>query len=320
MNETPALLIPARWPARIIVGAAFSAMLWLVVFGKGVTELIWAAALMSSFTIVALRHIRPRRHLVLADGIITVQETGERIPLDDVEAVITRPRMLVREGTPPESADAMLAHRKGELLLPRRIRGRAAWLGALWQRMGRADPVRGLSAGLLAFQQQQAATFGEESVTAARIPSRWPGLAPARRVITDIALILVLGGILMAIAGNAGANLHGKQSGVAGALTGFGGFLLFLTWLIGLGRRSAMKRLAGSGIVVGPDGIALQYGLLNGVLSWEELTDYKYTQSGQAAILRLYVPGSAILLGDFFDRPLAGIHEAIQQYAGPRRQ
>jgi hypothetical protein len=318
MNDpsSSVLRIPGKVPVRVYAGAGLAVVLWLMALLTGRRELLLFAPVASVFTLLSLRRISRPRHLRLGPEGLTVEETGQRVALEDMEAVITRPRKQTHEGIPPAGVDAVLWHHGGELLLPRQAERRTGWLGELRRLQSALDPARVLSGELRRFHQAESAVYGEDAVFTARILSRH--LTVPRRTnggVVDLLLALVLGGMVFGVCFPGRGNKDGNA--LAGTLAGMGGMLAFFTGLAALSRRSAVKQFAGSGIVISPGGLALQYGLLKGVLRWEELQSFRFAERRAVSALRLQVPGSTILLGDFFDRPLAQIHSMLREYAGP---
>ena len=114
---------------------------------------------------------------------------------------------------------------------------------------------------------------------------------------------------------------------LGGLLLLAGATTLVVSWF-GAVRRGHLGRkedLAGSSLVIGPDGLAMIQGRLRGELAWDEVLDIALARRGGRPSdgigpgLVLLVEGAAIPIADLYDRPIAMIHERLLCYWKPER-
>jgi hypothetical protein len=102
----------------------------------------------------------------------------------------------------------------------------------------------------------------------------------------------------------------------------FGGLLALLLWAVSRQTNAALgvKRWRRSGLVLGPDGLALVQGDLRGNLRWDEVLNVTlkgrptgfgvgYERTGRG--IHLKVEGAAIVIADVYNRPLHAIYQRI---------
>jgi hypothetical protein len=106
----------------------------------------------------------------------------------------------------------------------------------------------------------------------------------------------------------------------AGFVVGLlGGLFSFLFWAASRGSAANIRNWQQSGLVIGPDGLALVQGDMRGEMRWEELLDVRFKQrpgffdTPQALRgIQLVVAGATITIADIYDRPLAVIYDRIR--------
>ena len=71
------------------------------------------------------------------------------------------------------------------------------------------------------------------------------------------------------------------------------------------------------GIVIGPQGIAVAQGGVNGQQSWESIGSVTVSNRGYPRGISLGFPGANLIIADLYHCPLQNIQEIISLYKGP---
>jgi hypothetical protein len=173
------------------------------------------------------------------------------------------------------------------------------------------------------YLERQEQYFGPESVATFRAASRrmrgaWLGYR------AFWIGVMVSGGIWSALAIS---GLVDSGWGVAGFLCILFGALLYgISFAEGISSGGAIKNWKKASIVVGPHGMAMIQGDIEGEVRWPELLEIRFNTTGSAFNLTsltaslpgilLRVKGAHILIADIYDRPLHVIHGRILASSG----
>lgn len=181
---------------------------------------------------------------------------------------------------------------------------------------------RDVDPALAEYLQRQESYFGADQV--------WTYTASGRRTrrfgrprLRSFCAGLILGGAAWMAAGFSGlADVGWGLAGVFAAVLGVMVFAASFAENTPVNRRHrSWKR---SSLVIGPQGMAMVQGPLQGEVRWPELVDVGYwprpssvlARGGALTSLRLRVKGADILIFDIYDRPLYVIHDRIRACAG----
>lgn len=305
------LPIPFYFPRRILVAGIISIILWAgALLSGGHRGLIFPALAATLFTLISLRHCRRAKTLQLRNDGIAYDAGGTPITLADVEAIVTDPRSFTADGLPPVSRDAVLFHRAGMIQVPKTAPGRAEWFRELLAAMNGLNPVRRLPGHLREYWQHQASDFGAENILGSAKLTRVPRTRSVFGFVSDALVALPAAALAAALIPGASTGAPAAEE-LAGVVTGMCLVFGLLAFLMHRARRAEFNNIGPAGIVIGPGGLALQYDRMKGILRWEELTGHRLIGRSSGKILRLDLPGTTILLKDYFDKPLEEIEQAI---------
>ncbi len=145
------------------------------------------------------------------------------------------------------------------------------------------------------------------------------GRSLASRSISAVGLSMVAtGGLWLA---SAGFIADGKPWAIFGIVIAFIGGLLFGMTRLDRGETGAesIRKWRRSALVVGPGGMAMAQGDVNGELSWRQVKEVRYSPKprffGTSGRIRrgifVYVEGAQIVIADIYDRPLYSIYQAV---------
>ncbi len=157
--------------------------------------------------------------------------------------------------------------------------------------------------------------------------------AHRRRRFGDRGLRIVCVGLMIAGAGWLILGLWGKAElgwGIAGVIAVIAGGLIWLTSRIGNDLLVA-RGLKNSSLVIGPRGMAMVQGDVQGEMCWPEVLEVRYVpkpfalrsghyQSPGMPFIRIRVKGADIRVLDIYDRPLYVIFGRIMAYSGATRK
>ncbi|HUR54718.1 MAG TPA: hypothetical protein VMZ71_11340, partial [Gemmataceae bacterium] len=73
-------------------------------------------------------------------------------------------------------------------------------------------------------------------------------------------------------------------------------------------------------LVVSPGGVAMVQGVHRGKLRWDELLSIEYPakEGAGGTGIALRVAGAAVIIADYYDRPLSEIRRCLKHYWGGR--
>jgi hypothetical protein len=172
------------------------------------------------------------------------------------------------------------------------------------------------------YLQREEQYFGPKSVATFRAASR--PVAGARPGLRSLCIGLILGGAAWMVFGFSGAGE--TVWGVIGIICIVSGTLLYMTsFAEAAPTGSALKNWKNASLVVGPHGLAMVQGDLQGEVRWPELLEIRFPAKPggfnfgyQGAIpgILLRVKGARIMIADIYDRPLCVIHNRILASSG----
>ncbi len=180
---------------------------------------------------------------------------------------------------------------------------------------------RDVNPALADFLRVQEAKFGPEHVYTFRAADRtWKS---SLRGLRAFSIGGILGGAAWIGLGALGIGSDGWSP--AGIVTLIFGFLLFAASFSEFQTAGQTRKLRkNAGLVIGPGGMAMIQGPIQGELRWAELVETRFQdgarafQSTPAAAVPgivLRVKGAEIVIADVYDRPLYVIHDLIQMSA-----
>jgi hypothetical protein len=165
--------------------------------------------------------------------------------------------------------------------------------------------------------------YGPDNVATFRAASR--RLPPLRRGLRAFSIGLVLTGAAWAVLGfREYVDVGWGGAGVACLV--FGGLLYAASYSEFGASNPALKNWKSASLVIGPFGMAMVQGNIQGELRWAELLEFRFQPrprglgSGHAALIPgilLRVKGAEIVIADIYDRPLFVIYNRIIASAGP---
>lgn len=175
---------------------------------------------------------------------------------------------------------------------------------------------------LAEYLERQEGYFGPERVWIYRAASRPRGVGRFRRF-RALCTGLILGGIAWIVAGSSG--FVEQQWAGAGIMCSLVGVCFFLVTLANdSGPAQAIKNWKNASLVIGPQGMAMIQGDVQGEVRWPELLDVRFgsrassfrlTQGPVGGII-LKLKGADVLIADIYDRPLYVIHDRILDCSG----
>jgi hypothetical protein len=190
---------------------------------------------------------------------------------------------------------------------------------------GRMSPggARIVNPVLAEYLERQEGYFGPEQVYSYRATPRGSRRGRYRRL-RAFCVGLMLAGASWMVAGVAGwAETGWGWAGVLATLIGLCFLLVTLAEDNGAGR--LIKNWRKSSLVIGPQGMAMVQGDIQGEVRWPELLEVQFKPKASAFRLSyahglngiiLKVKGADILIADIYDRPLYLIHERILASSG----
>jgi hypothetical protein len=177
---------------------------------------------------------------------------------------------------------------------------------------------------LAEYYSRQIAMFGPELIFSAyafvaRGKERGSGMR-----LRAWSLATIVAGLVYAVAAAftpENARFHSEFIGFGSLLIVTGLLSFALSFVIGGRSVLGIRHWGNSCVVIGPVGLALVQGDIQGELTWNQLLDVAYRprsvnfqldhNSSPAAGIVLKVPGAQITIADIYDRPLDLIHERI---------
>jgi hypothetical protein len=250
---------------------------------------------------------RPFRAEITREG-LEIEEPPLVLAYADIEAA----RM---PGTPDQArAPIQLFYDGGCVLIPERLNVRSGELFRFLLDQLPPSGSRDLPPILARYCAQQEARYGSDRVFSYR--------ARPQRIVTRnrTAVAVCLAGALAGLAWAAAGAALGKE-GAGWIVCGIFMAVLFGVFALAFGFATAGPRIQNwrqSGLVIGPEGLALVQGDMRGELRWDELRDIRFrtkpgflATSPQLRGIHLVVAGATITIADLYDRPLDLIHERL---------
>ena len=221
------------------------------------------------------------------------------------------------------SAPIHLEHDRGVLHIPANLSVPSHEVYRFLAGRMTSDGDRAVNPALAEYLERQEGYYGPEHIWTYRAASRGKFRGRYRRFRAFCAG-LVLGGAVWMVLGFSGR--VEEAWGVAGIMCALLGFLFFLVTLAELNHTGRfIKGWKGSSLVIGPQGMAMVQGDIQGEVRWPELLEIRlkpkpskfYVHHAQAhnGIL-LKVKGADILIADIYDRPLYIIYDRIMASSG----
>ncbi len=215
-------------------------------------------------------------------------------------------------------------HESGSLVIPARLNVQSHELYRFLAAQVTGSGSRDVNPALAEYLENQEATFGSEAIwTCCGV--RRKGLQPVYQTLRTFGLGLFLAGLVWAVFGFSG---HGEVWQVVGVVIGVFGIVLFLASLAGyLSAYTTVGMRKRASIVIGPQGMAMVQGEIQGVIRWPELLDVRFqpwpqvrsfvvSHQNAAPGILLRVKGADIVISDIYDRPLHVIHRRIRAATG----
>ncbi len=204
-----------------------------------------------------------------------------------------------------------VTHERGVLRIPRTLGVSLYDLYGFLCKMQPPQPLPEVNASIRAYFHIQLHTFGLDRVWAHN--ARSSGYESEGRRSKFVGLALVITVVLWCISAALLQEGGWAGAGMLLALFALLGFLLRGS-LVAVGR--GVKHWRESSLVIGPAGLALVQGDLQGELRWKELRDVKLKDRGSAGRRRIEmrVEGAQIHVMDLYDSPIGEIHRQIVHY------
>jgi hypothetical protein len=278
--------------------------------------------------------------ILLHDPVVRFQITKEGLAFESPDPLFVRfdeIEGLTTQGSTTGNTFAMQLYYPGGVVRIPATLDVSSWelFKFLWEQMPDATSAEpsDVPQSLRGFLADQIEMFGREKVYVFRARRHAPvsshawHVAYSRAVILTGIMWIILGGVLVAIYNKPPAR---DDSGFAWVGCGFAALLIGCICALGFSRASGSGRVSnwqGSCLIVSPGGIALAQGPLKGKMRWDELRAIELpakprfglsTAGGATKGIGLLVEGAYLIIADYYDRPLALIHEYLKTYWGGR--
>jgi hypothetical protein len=278
--------------------------------------------------------------ILLRDPVVQFEITKEGLSFGLPEPLLVRfdeIEGLTTQGATTGNSFAMqIYHHGGVVRIPAKldVSSRELYLFLLEQMPdATSDGTAGVPHALRGFLSDQIEMFGREKVFVFRARRRAPVSSHDWHVAYSWAVVvagivwIILGAVLVAKFDNPPAR---DDSGFAWVGCGIAALLIGILCVIGFSRASGSGRVTdwqNSCLIVSPGGIALSQGPLKGKMRWDELRAIEHpakprfgisTAGGVTKGIGLLVEGAYLIIADYYDRPLAFIHQHLKDYWGGR--
>jgi hypothetical protein len=221
------------------------------------------------------------------------------------------------------SAPIHLQHEGGILHIPHRLNVPSHEVYRFLASRIHPSGDRAVNSALAEYLERQEGYFGQDHIWTYRA-SRRPSRRGQYRRFRAICLGLVLAGLAWMVAGFSGFVDQGW--GVAGIMCALIGLCFSLATLAqSSGPGQYIKNWKNASLVVGPQGMAMVQGDIQGEVRWPELLEIRFRPKANAFRLHyaqglsgisLKVKGAEILIADIYDRPLYIIYDRILAASG----
>lgn len=322
MEENQIIELQRRFPLDLaIMGLVGIGLLALGLTGGETGWSLLAVCPIAYAIIGALRRERGVS-LELDRSGISVQGQGITIPFEDLEAVTVNGQPYFESMRQGAARRMEISHRQGVLLVPCPltvpVRDLAIFLRGKIQGVPRAESVDG---PLGEWRDEQRDAFGVERVWAVGRRAALPASINYRGLSTLAAAVLVSGVVWLLASGSIDDDGMWTALGVSAIILG----ALFGLMALMAGRRDGAQQAAwkNAALVMGPQGIALRQGPLNGKLGWSDILAISGQKTRRLGIgsrselragIRLKIAGARVLIEDVYERPLAMIEAKLREY------
>jgi hypothetical protein len=276
-------------------------------------------SLMPAAVAVTVALTRPKFFAALATpDALEIEFPPQQIPYADIDGLVMRGSRQSR------NAPIEIAHSNGVVVVPARLNVSSAELLSFLQSRISPRGSRDVNPALESYLHRQEDAFGTERVFTYRARPYVPTYPHRRAAIVLLAMALAAV-IWSAIAGSVGGPSYEPWFvlGIVFAFM-FGVFALAL-WFSD--SRPRIKNWERSGLVIGPEGLAMVQGPMCGELRWGELRKVQFRAKPGATSscfsaesqrpmrgVVLDVGGASILIADLYDRPISMIYDQIIAY------
>ncbi|MEZ6123438.1 MAG: hypothetical protein R3C49_09720 [Planctomycetaceae bacterium] len=281
----------------------------------------WIVASAPFWTLALVLFLRRQKEFsatLTQDG-IQVKDSGEVIRYSAIES-FSYPRITDGKGNlKSQQAPIHIFHESGQFTIPRNINVSSEEVFDFLRSRTQDRNPTSLPSLLEDYANEQAETFGDDKVFcfgARRSVQR----VRSGRAAGNLGLALLLAAVIWGIAG---ACLDVDWMGGAIILLVIAGFMWLLTFVRSPSPITGIANWQKSGLVVTPVGLAMVQGNLKGRMTWAELRSVDYREgtksfhissNTQRTGIQLKMDGSALIIVDLYDQPLATIHDRIMEY------
>lgn len=308
----------ARFPVGALLWGLLALLFW---FGGRENDIQWQAACFPGLLGLAFLVTTPgrRAYRLGADALEIEWPRPRRVPYADIDRLRLVPTWFTlsrRRSTPKQ---LHIGHRGNWMIISAGvIPSLPKVLALLLYRVGYSGSRRA-GGDLGAYLVAQEEIFGEDRVFAF-------GAREGKGARGGLRLVLAGAALILSAASWVTTTPEGDGQVALFMLAIPTAIVALILIVCGVARQQAVSsKLAYSGVVIGPAGIALRQGGVVGALKWEELIDVGLVRGGQAEggslqltssgrSLVLQVEGAKIHILDIYDRPIEALLTLIQLF------
>jgi hypothetical protein len=309
-----------RFPFGALLLALFALVADVAAFVNGTVTPAAVFSLLPWLLALLLLWVRDRKNtLHFTEDSVESDRPPVSVPYAEIEAVRAsgRPSDPFRAG--PRAYPIQVFHPHGILRIPARLSVHSDQVFSFLHRQAGKSRNRTVHPALADYLQQKERKFGEEQVSVFRARSQL-GRGKSYPRVCALCLALCLAGL-----GWLAWGLFRRQDEAWAVVGLFCAVIGGMFWVVLAFLPNGLKeygKLRKSSLVVAPDGLALVQGDLQGQLRWDEIQNMRITNQNHNLVLgsritygiHLQVAGAVIVIGDFYDRPLATIFETIDSF------
>jgi hypothetical protein len=254
---------------------------------------------------------------------LEIERAGEPIlvPYASIQNIKVGGLLADPAGFRKASCPIDVLHKGGVLRIPSRLNFPSHEVYRFLAERVPGSGERDVNPVLAEYLERQEQYFGPDSVATFRASGRrLTGARPGYRAF--LIGMMAAGAAWLAV----GISGFGETAwGIAGTLCLVSGRLLYMTSFAEPMRVGPMKNWNNASVVIGPHGMAMVQGDIQGEVRWPELLEIRFntkplafslgSQSGFPGIL-LRVKGADIVIADIYDRPLHVIYNHILASSG----
>jgi hypothetical protein len=256
---------------------------------------------------------------------IDVEDPPASVRYDQMQQVLADGRAEYPRSFRKSSCVIDVHHDGGLLRIPGRLDHPSRDVYAFLAERLSLQGSRDVNPALTDYLERQVSFFGPEQVwtyTTARERRRGAGY----RRLRILCVAVMLAAAVWMVVGFSGLAENGW--GAAGLVAAVAAGIFFLaSFASNAPLYQASRKLKGSSVVIGPQGMAMVQGKLQGVIRWPEVVEVRYglnpwsphskrSRSGGLPMIRLWVKGAEIQILDIYDRPLYVVYERIMASSG----